>query len=105
MAPVSQRGSDQSIEIGNDLFHRFAFGRRDRGQLRLQVSRLNGGQHRAFIDVLEVISDPIDQLMAKTTKVFLAHIAQFGREIGFGAVHGGNLATKKHKRHKRINSE
>jgi hypothetical protein len=29
--------------------------------------------------------------MAKTTKVFLAHVAQFGREVGFGAVHGGNL--------------
>ena len=41
--------------------------------------------------MLEVIGDPIDQLMSKTTKVFLAHVAQFGREVGFGAVHGGNL--------------
>ena len=29
--------------------------------------------------------------MTEATKVFLAHVAQFGREVGFGAVHGGNL--------------
>ena len=97
MAPVSQRRSDQSIEIRNDLFHRLAFSRRNGGQFCFQVSRLNGRQHRTLIDVLEVIGDPIDQLMAKTTKVFLAHVAQFGRKVGFGAVHGGNLTIGSYK--------
>jgi hypothetical protein len=29
--------------------------------------------------------------VAETTKVFLAHVAQLGRETDFGAIHGAHL--------------
>jgi hypothetical protein len=32
--------------------------------------------------VIEVIGDPIDQIMAQATKVFFAHVAQLRRESG-----------------------
>ena len=45
--------------------------------------------------LINPIGDPIDQLVAEVTEVFLAHVAQFGREVGFGAIHAAHLSGLK----------
>ena len=55
---------------------------------------MRAGEDRTLVDVVEVIGDPVDQIMAKATKVFFAHVAQFGRERGLG-IHGGNLTENR----------
>ena len=97
MTPVREGRNDQAIEISNNIFHRLAVSRWRRGKFGLQVAGLDRREDWKIVDLFEVIGDPVDQLVAETTKVVGIHITQLGRQIGFGAVHGHNLtqaATK-----------
>ncbi len=85
---MCKRGNDQPIDVGNDLFHCFAFFRRHGWKLRLQISGLDLREHRQVFNVLEVFRDPVNQLMAKAAKVFLAHVAQGGRKLWLWLGHG-----------------
>jgi hypothetical protein len=91
---VSQSRNDKAIHILDDLFHWFALGGWSRGQFCLQIAGLHRRQDWPFIDLVEVIGDPVDQIVTQATKVVLAHVAQIGRQLGFGAVHGAHLTTK-----------
>src|SRR6185436_7221596 len=95
MAPVSQRWDDQAIEVFEDLFHRFALGWRRGWKLRFEIAGFDRCEDWAMFDVIEVIGDPIDQIVAEATKVGGAHVAQLGRErLGLWVFHGGNNLTE-----------
>src|ERR1044072_4605800 len=91
MAPVRQRGDDQSIEIRNDRVHRFASSGRAGWQFRFQIAGFDCGEDGKLVDMIEVIGDPVDQIMAQPTKVFLIHVAEFR------TFHESILATKSTK--------
>lgn len=81
---MRQRRQDQSIDIGDDVGHRFAVFRRSERQLGFQIARLNLRKHRQLFNAFEVIGDPIDQFMAMTAELFAGHVAETGcRSIKF----------------------
>src|ERR1041385_1570857 len=95
MTPVCQRRSNQAVDVAEDVLHRFAVFGWCGWELRLQIARFHVGKNRKLIDVFEIIGNPIDQLMAETTKLRLLHITQLGREVGLGAIHGAHLSGLK----------
>ena len=65
----------QSIDVGENSFHRLALRRRGRGQLRFEVAGLDLSEHGKFLNMLKVIRNPIDDLMAEAAEVFGRHVA------------------------------
>ncbi len=75
MTPVCERGDDQSIDVGENRFHRLAFFRRRCRELCLQFARLNLREHRQVFNVLEITRDPVDDLMTEPAEFFGRHVA------------------------------
>ena len=48
----------------------------ERGQLRLEIAGLDLRQDRQIFDVLEVVRNPVDNLVAKAAKFFGGHVAE-----------------------------
>src|SRR5258706_5302577 len=75
MAPVRERGDDQSIDIRENCRHGFALQRWGRRQLGFKIPGLHLSQHREVFDVLKVVRDPVDDLMAEAAKFRGGHVA------------------------------
>ena len=77
----------QTIDVGENSFHRLALRRWRRGQLCFEIAGLDLGQHGKFFDALKVVRDPIDDLMTEATELFGRHVAEwrivFSGDYGF----------------------
>ena len=99
---MCERRNDQTIDVGEDLFHRFAVSWRRGRKLCFQIAGLDCRQNRTLLDVVEVIGDPVDQIVAEATKVFFAHVAQFGRKRGLGMIHGAPSYNRSYRTYRTL---
>src|SRR4029450_7880569 len=76
MTPMRQGRDNESIDISNDLLHRFALLRRRSWELRFQITGFNRCQDRQGVDLVKILCNPIDEFMPEATKLFLAHVTQ-----------------------------
>ena len=87
---MRERGHNEAVDVGEDLFHRLTFVRRSRRKLCFQIARFDGREHRQVVDAIEVIGDPVNQFMTEPAKVFFTRITRIGGETvsrGSGSVH------------------
>ena len=68
--------NDQSIDICEDVLHRFAMFRWRRRQLRLQITGFNLRKDRQLVNVFEIVSNPIDEFVPMTAEFLGGHVAQ-----------------------------
>ena len=91
--PVRNGRQNQFFDVAKNILKIFArFGRR-RGQSACQIVRLVLRENGKFFDALEIIGDPIDQLMPKAAKVFPGHVAQVGRDRELAGFHSAGILS------------
>ena len=74
MIPVRQAGHEHALEVGHDRVERFALFRRAGGQRGRDVTGLRAGQDGIALDVLEVVGDPLDELVAVAPEICGVHV-------------------------------
>ena len=67
-------GDASSFFVARASALRLAFFRSRRRQLRLQFTGLNLREHGQVFDVLEIIRDPVNDLMTEAAKLFRGHV-------------------------------
>lgn len=77
MTPMCERRDYQTIDVGENSFHRLALRRWGRGQLRFEVAGLDLSEDWQFFDAFKVVRNPIDNLVAKAAEVFSGHVAEW----------------------------
>ena len=66
MIPVRQAGDEHAFEVGHDGLERLALFGRVRRQSGRDCAGPIARKYRIVLDVLEVVSDPVDELVAVT---------------------------------------
>ena len=74
MIPVRQARDEHALEVGHDRVERFALFRRAGGQRGRDVTGPRAGQDGVAFDVLEVIGDPLDELVAVAPEIYCLHV-------------------------------
>ena len=68
MVPVRQPGHEHALEIGHDRVEWLPLFGCVRGKRRHDLSGPDPRQHRIFVGVLEILGDPVDEVVAVAPK-------------------------------------
>ena len=74
MIPMRDGRQDQTIHVLQHFAKILTAFRSGHRLTVFQPARLNLRQDRIFIDVIEVVGDPVDDLITVTSKVFRGHV-------------------------------
>ena len=98
MVPVADPGQDDSLEVCQDRFHGFAFGRTCIGEQSLQFAGIATSSHLMLPGVLQVIRNPFDKISTVSAKLLRGHVPAVGIvginpvcQIGFAFTHDGSI--------------
>ena len=78
MVPVADPGQDDSLEVCQDRFHGFAFGRTSIGEQSVQFAGIATSSHLMLPGVLQVIRNPFDKISTVSAKLLRGHVPAVG---------------------------
>jgi hypothetical protein len=70
---MADTGQENPFEIPEDPLHGLAPGGRDGGDIFLDVARLERGKDGEFLDILEIIGNPVHELVPDKPKILVFH--------------------------------
>jgi hypothetical protein len=70
---MADTGHEDPLEIPKDPLHGLAPGGRDGGNIFFDVTRLEKGKDGEFLDILEIIGDPVHEMVSGEPKIIALH--------------------------------
>ena len=74
MIPVGEAGYEHALEIGHDDAEGFGILRRLRGKGVANCTGCDAGEHRIPVRVLEVVGNPLDELVTVPSECRRVHV-------------------------------